>query len=80
MSTRRLFAAFLAGLVGAGILWAPSGPARAAEDNLFAAMRGTPVVPPAAAPDVAIPALNGGPLRLADLRGKLLIVGFFSTT
>jgi peroxiredoxin len=42
-------------------------------------MRANRVVPPADAPDVTLPTTDGRSLRLADLRGRAVIVGFFVT-
>ncbi len=49
-------------------------------DEIFEAMRANRVVPPVAAPDVALPAPNGNSMRLTDLRGKVVVLGFFVTT
>lgn len=35
---------------------------------------------PFPAPDVAFAGLNGRPMRLGDLRGKVVLLGFFATT
>ena len=72
---RALRGGVLAGLT----IWAACAAAMAAEEP-FAAMRARPAVPPAAAPDVVLQGLNGSPLRLAQLRGKAVILGFFVTT
>ena len=53
---------------------------RPGTDDIFEAMRASRVVPPVAAPDLALPALDGGSIRLADLRGHVVILGFFVTT
>ncbi len=67
------------GVLGGLTIWAACTTALAAEDP-FAAMRARPALPPAAAPDVVLQAMNGSPLRLAELRGKAVILGFFVTT
>jgi len=52
---------------------------RTAVDDLFDAMRANRVAPPVSAPDVTLPALDGGSIRLSDLKGHVVIVGFFVT-
>jgi len=55
-----------------------AGPApRTAADDVFNAMRANRVVTPMPAPGVTLPALDGGSMRLEDLRGRVVIVGFF---
>jgi thiol-disulfide isomerase/thioredoxin len=39
----------------------------------------TPAVRAVAAPDFTLPALSGGSVRLADLRGKAVVVNFWAT-
>ena len=58
---------------GAG---APSAPV----NDVFDAMRANRVTPPAAAPDVTLSTPDGRAVRLADLRGRAVIVGFFVTS
>jgi cytochrome oxidase Cu insertion factor (SCO1/SenC/PrrC family) len=53
---------------------------RTATDDIFEAMRANRVVPPVPAPDVVLPGLDGGSIRLADLRGQAVILGFFVTS
>lgn len=48
-------------------------------NGLFDAMRANRVVPPASAPDVTLSTPDGRAVRLADLRGRVVIVGFFVT-
>ena len=67
------------GVLGGFALWAACTTAMAADDP-FAAIRARPAVPPAAAPDVVLQGINGSALRLAELRGKAVILGFFVTT
>ncbi len=50
-----------------------------APDDVFEAMRANRVVPTVPAPDVVFPRLDGGSVRLADLRGRAVILGFFVT-
>lgn len=52
---------------------------RTAVDDLFDAMRANRVAPPVPAPDVTMSALDGGSIRLVDLQGHAVIVGFFVT-
>ncbi len=50
----------------------------AAEDP-FSGLKASKVAPPEPAPDVTFPTLEGESLRLADLKGKVVILGFFVT-
>ncbi len=50
-----------------------------ATNDMFKAMKANRVVPPVPAPDVALPALDSGSIRLADLKGRVVILGFFVT-
>lgn len=50
-----------------------------ATDDIFKAMKVNRVVPPVPAHDVALAALDGGSIRLADLKGRVVILGFFVT-
>ena len=45
----------------------------------FVAMNGMRVTPPAPAPDVAFQALDGRQARLATLRGRPVLLTFFTT-
>lgn len=56
------------------------GAERTPIDDVFKGMKVSRVVPPVPAPDVALPGLDGGSIRLADLRGEIVLVGFFHTT
>lgn len=48
-------------------------------DEVFDVMRANRVAPPAAAPDVTLSTPDGRLVRLADLRGRVVVVGFFVT-
>ena len=65
--------------VGAVLTLGSTAPASAAED-LFSALGAERLVTPRAAPDLALPSLDGGMVRLKDLRGKAVLLGFFTTT
>ncbi len=65
--------------VGAVLTLGSTAPASAAED-LFAALGAERLGTPRAAPDLALPSLDGGMVRLKDLRGKAVLLGFFTTT
>lgn len=78
MRTRRLRAVLLGAMLASP--WASVPPGTAGEDDVFGAMKANRAVPPVLAPDLEIPSVTGGSLRLSDFRGKALIVGFFVTT
>jgi cytochrome oxidase Cu insertion factor (SCO1/SenC/PrrC family) len=67
----RLLLAGLAALLLAG------SPAGAAPD--FAALQIQPYDPPKPAPAFSLPALDGTPRQLADLRGKVVMIFFWTT-
>jgi len=50
-----------------------------AQDDPVAAMRAARVHPPAAAPEVMFQTLEGQPTRLDSLRGRPVMLTFFST-
>lgn len=50
-----------------------------AQDDPVAAMRAARVQPPAAAPEVTFQNLEGQPTRLDSLRGRPVMLTFFST-
>lgn len=65
--------------VGAVLTLGSTTPAPAAED-LFSALGAERLVTPRAAPDLVLPSLDGGTIRLKDLRGKVVLLSFFTTT
>ncbi len=64
-------------IVGASV--APRGPAAGAE-ALFAELDVQRPPRLAPAPELALPDLNGRVVRLNDLRGRVVLLGFFTTT
>jgi cytochrome oxidase Cu insertion factor (SCO1/SenC/PrrC family) len=66
----------LVALVAALALGAGPAP-RTAADDVFDAMRANRIASPTLAPGVTLPALDGGSIRLEDLRGRAVILGFF---
>ncbi len=65
--------------VGAVLTLGSTAPASTAEDP-FATLGAERLVTPRAAPDLALPSLEGGAIRLKDLRGKVVLLSFFTTT
>ncbi|MBI4561546.1 MAG: hypothetical protein HY724_05830 [Candidatus Rokubacteria bacterium] len=65
--------------VSAVLTLGSTAPAAAAEDP-FAALGVQRVVTPRAAPDLALPSLDGGTIGLKDFRGRVVLLGFFTTT
>ena len=63
-------------------MWAtiPESVCAAATADAFAEMGVEPVIPPAAAPDLVLRAADGSSIRLADFRGKVVVLEFFVTT
>lgn len=55
-----------------------AGPARTAAPD-FAAMQVAPYDPPKPAPEFALPDLEGKTVRLADLKGKVVLAFFWTT-
>jgi cytochrome oxidase Cu insertion factor (SCO1/SenC/PrrC family) len=75
MTERALRVVFVA-MVAALVISAGPAPRRAVDD-VFDAMRANRLATPMPAPDVTLPALDGGSMRLEDLRGRVVILGFF---
>ena len=67
------------GLVISPLVLGPRGPVQGAED-FFASMGVQRPANPGPAPDLALPSLDGGMIHLKDFRGKVVLLGFFSTT
>ncbi len=57
------------------------GPVRAAgaARDAFAAMRVEPVIPPRSAANLVLQATNGTSIRLADFKGKVVVIAFLLT-
>lgn len=69
----------LLGLLVAGILAAAWAADRARQPNAAELERQTGNVTGEMAPDVSLTLLDGTPLRLADLRGKVVVVNFWAS-
>jgi cytochrome oxidase Cu insertion factor (SCO1/SenC/PrrC family) len=54
--------------------------AAAGAEAIFAGLDVQQPATPTPAPDLALPDLNGRTVRLSDLRGKVVLLGFFTTT
>lgn len=68
-----------AGLAVAAATLSSSGPVQARQD-LFAAMAVQRPANPGLAPDLELPSLDGRTVRIKDFRGKVVLLGFFTTT
>lgn len=65
-------------LAGIFALAAAASPAAAAGPD-WASFGASPYDPPKAAPEFSLPDLDGRPVALADLRGKVALVFFWAT-
>jgi cytochrome oxidase Cu insertion factor (SCO1/SenC/PrrC family) len=74
--TERVLRVISVAMVAALVISAGPAPRRAADD-VFDAMRANRLATPMPAPGVTLPALDGGSMRLEDLRGRVVILGFF---
>jgi hypothetical protein len=61
--------------------WLLPGPGSAsgAADDAFAMMRVEPVVPPQPVSHLVLRATDRTPIRLADFKGKVILIGFLLT-
>lgn len=77
--SRRILPALIGGLVLAAGALGIGMPAAGAEDafKAMAVQRPANLGP---APDLALPSLEGKTVRLKDFRGKVVLLGFFTTT
>jgi peroxiredoxin len=55
------------------------GRAEERDQDPFARLNLARVTPPTPAPDFTVPGLTGGPLRLADFRGRVVLLNFWAT-
>ncbi len=69
---------WMLGLMSAVFMMGTIGPAQAAED-LFADMAVQRPAQLEPAPGIALPNLEGNTVRLQDFRGKVVLLGFFTT-
>ncbi len=71
---------FLVAMIAISAVMLPApGRAASAADDAFAAMRVEPVVPPRPAANLVLRATDGTPIRLADFKGKVVVIGFLLT-
>lgn len=71
--------ALLAGSLVTAVTLGSGRPAQGTED-LFLRMGVQRPVNPSPAPDLALPGLDGRTVRLKDFQGKVVLLGFFTTT
>lgn len=76
---RSLYLTWAVGLVIVGALLGSGGPALGRQD-LFAAMAVQRPANPGLAPDLGLPSVDGRTVRITDFRGKVVLLGFFTTT
>jgi cytochrome oxidase Cu insertion factor (SCO1/SenC/PrrC family) len=72
----RVTASLIVGILIAG--WA--APAAGGPEALFAELGVQRPRTPGSVPELALPDLNGRTVRLTDLRGQVVLLGFFTTT
>ena len=70
---------WIVGLIIASLMLGSIGPAQAGEDP-FASLAVQRSAPPEPAPNLELPSLAGGIVHLKDFQGKVVLLGFFSTT
>lgn len=76
--SRRARVTWILRLISALVLIGPLGPAQAAED-LFVSMAVQRPDQPEPAPTLALPNLEGNTVHFQDFRGKVVLLGFFTT-
>jgi cytochrome oxidase Cu insertion factor (SCO1/SenC/PrrC family) len=69
---------WVCGLVIASVIVGAKGLAQAAEDP-FDSLAVQRLAQQAPAPDLALPSLEGRTIHLKDFRGKVVLLGFFTT-
>lgn len=77
--TTRSVASWIVALVVAGAAVA-SAAAEAGTEALYSELGIDRLARPKSAPQLALPDLTGRTVRLADLRGRVVLLGFFTTT
>lgn len=77
----RVFVAMYGALMipAAGLMLPSAAGAAELADDAFAAMRVDPVVPPLPGAHLVLRAIDGTTIRLADFKGKVVVVGFLLT-
>ena len=70
--------AWVVGLLSVPLMLGSIGSVQAAEDP-FASMTVQRPSQPGAAPDLALPTLEGTTVNLKDFRGKVVLLGFFTS-